>query len=304
MGAAALLFTPPDSSASLVLGIIATVTFWAVFGYAVNDVADRRDDRRAGKTNRAAELSTLSWGAFLLLAGSLSLGLSLLWAADAAAPVLVLVGLMLAAAYSLPPLRLKERGAVGLLAGASAQWLLPVLALSSVEPWGWVRPESWCLAFLGLAIGLRWMAVHQLDDASADRKAGVRTYVTGGGRAWHVIVGALLSELGFLTATLWLAWPRSIPAVLALAFWIVQQAFLRPRGEAFAKRLQGYGQAPLAEYYFLLLPLALALGRTRFSSAFLIVAGAFLLLGWGYVERMLGFNFSHRLLRRASPPLP
>lgn len=300
VGAASLLLTPPESSASLTLIIMVTVLFWAAFGYGVNDVADRRQDQRAGKPNRAADLSRATSGGFLLLTASLSLGTSLLWAADAAGPTLVFAGLLLAASYSLPPLRLKERGAIGLVAGAVAQWFLPVLAVSAARPQGWRRVDAWGLALLGLAIGLRWMAVHQLHDAPTDRKAGVRTYASRGGRVWPVILGAVLAESGFLMTTLWLTWPRSSPAVLALGFWVAQQAVLRPRAESLRRRLQDYGQAPLAEYYFLLLPLALALGRGLSSPGFLWLAAAFLALGWGYVERMFGFRLSHRLLRGAS----
>lgn len=298
IGAAVVLLTSRESSALVMLPIIGTIVTSAAFGYGINEVADRNCDQRAGKPNRAAGLSRANWGLFLLLTASLSVGLSLLWAADAAAPALVLAGLVLAAAYSLPPLRLKERGVMGLVGGASAQWTLPVLAVSAVQPWGWLRPGAWCLALLGLAIGMRWMAVHQMHDAPADRKAGVQTYASRGGRAWHVILGAFLSELGLLALTLVLTWPQSIPAIIALAFWIFQQAFLGPRGESFRKRLQGYSHAPLAEYYFLLLPVALALGRGLSSPAFLVIAAAFLILGWGHMERMIGI----RLIGRAFSP--
>jgi hypothetical protein len=70
----------------------------------------------------------------------------------------------MALAYSVRPIRLKERGVWGLLAAAVAQWSLP-LAVSAAQPGGWLRPLAWLLSALGLAIGLRWMAVHQLPDA-------------------------------------------------------------------------------------------------------------------------------------------
>jgi hypothetical protein len=189
---------------------------------------------------------------------------------------------------------------MGLVAAAIAQWFLPVLAISTVRPWGWLRSDAWGLALLALAIGMRWIAIHQLYDVAADRKAGVRTYASGHGRVSHVIRGAFLAEWTLLTATLLLTWPRSIPAVLALAFWVVQQTVFCSPGESLRTRLQGYEQAPLAEYYFLLLPVSLALGRGQSSSAFLVIAAALLLLGCGYIKRM--FGLSHRLLRRVSSP--
>lgn len=288
LGASTLLLASPEASAVRVLGILGTVLFWAAFGYGINEVADRDCDLRAGKPNRAVVLSPLSWVLFLTLTSSAAIGLSLLWAADAAAPVFVGVGLLFAVAYSVPPLRLKERGVLGLVAGAASQWVLPVLAIAAAHPRGWHRPEAWGMALLGLAIGTRWMAIHQVQDAAADRRAGVHTYVSRGGRAWPVLLGAFLTELVLLAATLVLLWPQSLPAALALAFWVGQQAMLRPRGEALRQKLQGYDHAPLAEYYFLLLPAALALARGLSSPSFLVLAAAFVALGWCYLDMMLG----------------
>ncbi|MEK6406581.1 MAG: UbiA family prenyltransferase [Acidobacteriota bacterium] len=288
LGAAALLLAPPESTAIQVLAIVATVLCWAAFGYCINDVADRGCDLRAGKFNRAANVSPACWALFLVLTAASSLSLSLFWAADWAAPALVLGGLLLASAYSLPPLRLKERGAMGLAAGAASQWVLPVLAISAAQSRGWSRPAAYCIALLGLAIGIRWMAIHQLQDTMADRRAGVTTYASHGGQVWPVLLGAFSAEVVLLAAALVLTWPQSFPAAAALAFWIGQQIFLRPRGEPMRQRLQGYDHAPLAEFYFLLLPVTLAFVRARSSPSFLIVAAVFLALGWCYVVMMTG----------------
>lgn len=288
LGAGALLLAPSESTALEVLTIIGTVFCWAAFGYCINDVADRDCDLRAGKFNRAANVSAASWAIFLALTATGSVSLSLFWAADLAAPALVLSGLLLAIAYSLPPLRLKERGAVGLVAGAASQWVLPVLAISAAQTRGWSSPAAWCIAFLGLAIGIRWMAIHQLQDTMADRRAGVRTYASRGGQVWPVLLGAFTAEVVLLAVTLVLTWPQSLPAGAALAFWIGQQIWLRPTGEPMRQKLQGYDHAPLAEYYFLLLPVTLALARARSSPVFLIVVAGFVALGWCYLEMMIG----------------
>ena len=283
IGATIVLLAPPDSSVTVLLALVGTIAAWAAFGYGVNEVADRHSDQQAGKTNRAAPLSRASWSLFLLLTAGSSLGLTLMWRADAAAPALVLAGLVLSAGYSLPPLRLKERGILGLVGAASAQWVLPVLAVAAIQPRGWLRADAWCLAMLGLAIGMRWIAVHQMRDASVDQKAGVQTYASRGGRIRLVILCAFLLELGLLATTLVVTLPQSIPAIAALAFSI-PVLLLRPRGDSFRKRLQGYERAPLREYYFLLLPVTLAVGRGLSSPAFLLLAVMFLVLGSGYVK--------------------
>lgn len=288
LGAAALLLAPRDTSAFQILAIVGTVLCWAAFGYGINDVADRASDLRAGKPNRATNLTPASWMTFLTLNVSISLALSLLWASDAVGPSLVMCGLVLATAYSLPPVRLKERGAIGLWSGAVSQWVLPVLAISAAEPGGWRRPASWCIALLGMAIGVRWMAVHQLHDTIADQRAGVRTYASRGGPVWPVLLGAFVAESLLLVWTLVLMWPQTIPAAAVLALWIVQQMLLRPRGEPMRQKLQGYDHAPLAEYYFLLLPVTLALSRVESSPGFLVIAAMFAILGWCYISMMSG----------------
>jgi 4-hydroxybenzoate polyprenyltransferase len=285
IAATALLLAPSDVATPRLLAMIGTVVPWAAFGYGINDIADRYADERAAKQNRAAVLSEESCALFLLLTAGAAFGLSLLWAADWVGPTLVLTGLALAAAYSLPPLRLKERGLVGVVAPAAAQWLLPVLALSAAERDGWKDPAAWSLGLVGLSIGVRWMGVHQLQDMAADRKAGLRTYALDGGPIQSLIAGAFWSELAFLGTGLTLSWPRSAPALLALVCWTFVAEMPRRR-ESFRMRLQTYDAAPLSEYYFLLLPGSLALGGRLQPFVSLGLAALFALLGAGYLKRM------------------
>jgi 4-hydroxybenzoate polyprenyltransferase len=233
---------------------VATVVAGAAYGYGVNEVADRVPDARAGKPNRAAGLPRRAWVSYVVLTGAAAVGLALTWAPDAAAPAAVLLGLGLAVAYSVPPIRLKERGVVGLLAAAAAQWTVPVLVVAAAEPGGRLRAAVWAFALLSLAIGTRWMAVHELLDAGADRASGVRTYASERGDVSALLRRAFACELLLLIAALAAAWPRSAPAALALVPYLAYEALRRSHGE----RLAGYDRAPLATYYFLALPLAVA----------------------------------------------
>jgi 4-hydroxybenzoate polyprenyltransferase len=271
-----------------VFAIMATVCCWAAFGYCVNDVADRSSDMRAGKLNRAANVSTRAWALFLALTAGISLSLALFWAAGLASLGYIFAGLLLACAYSLPPFRIKERGILGLATGAASQWVLPVFAIAAANPAAWTHPAAWCIALLGLAIGVRWMAIHQMQDVIADRRSGVRTYASGGRSIWPVLLGAFTAEMFLLGAALLLTWPKSIPAVAALAFWMVQQKLLRPHGERLRHKLESYDHAPLAEYYFLLFPFSLALAASLGSPLFLLAAAIFPALGWCYVGMMVG----------------
>jgi GT2 family glycosyltransferase/4-hydroxybenzoate polyprenyltransferase len=283
---AAALLLDPSLTAPLALAVMGTIAAGAAFGYAANEVADRASDERAGKPNRAASLPPAAWGAFLLIAATVALGLSLVWAADAAGTILVAASLALAAAYSCPPLRLKERGRSGLVAAASAQWGLPVLAVASVEPAGWAQPAAWSVCLLAMALGTRWIAIHQLRDAASDRRAAVRTWASGGRDLSRVLWAALACELLLLALTLALTWPRALPAAVALAVWTVSAMLARSHLGSLAERLVRYEEAPLAGYYFLLLPLALAVSLKP-SFEWLVLAALLLVLGLPTVARML-----------------
>jgi 4-hydroxybenzoate polyprenyltransferase len=285
----------PQEPPVLLTAELVTIMGLAAFGYAINEIADRAADERAGKRSRAAGLPRASQMTFLVITACGAVGVSLLWAADATAPTLVGVSLGLAAAYSVPPVRLKARGMLGLIGAAAAQWPIPILAVSAAKPDGWLSPAAWSTALLGLAFGMRWEAVHQSADAGVDRLAGVGTYVARGGSGWRVICAAFAAELGLLAATLALTWPRSRPALLVLVAWIVLG-----EGLPVGSRLRGYYGAPLAAYYFCLLPMTLALGRLS-SPAFLALAGLLLALGWPHVHEHRRRGRSIRELRRVIP---
>jgi len=285
--AAATLLLAPDAPFLHVLAALGTVSLWAACGYASNEIADRTSDARAGKRNRAAALDGSATVAFVVASAGLALGWSFAWAAGAAGPVAVAGGLALAHVYSHPPLRLKERGLVGLVAAAAAQWLLPVVAVAALRADGWMRPATWAVALLGLALGIRWMGVHQMHDRDADRRAAVRTFGATGGSLDLLLRGALAAEVVLLGLVLVLAWPSSRAMLVALAVWLA----LGLRGwrdrTPLRARLATYGRAPLAELYFLLLPLALALQRAVESPIFLLLAPVLALLGVTYVLRIL-----------------
>ena len=267
---AALTVLLSDTSTPRALAIVATVIAGAAFGYAVNEVADRSTDAPAGKRNAAAGLSVAEWLSFLVLTGAGALGLSLLWAPDAAGPILVAAGLGLALAYSIRPLRLKERGALGPAGAAAAQWAVPVLVVATAEPDGWLTPEAAAFALLGVAIGLRWMVVHQRRDAAGDARSGVRTW-DAGGRDVTPLLGTLLAcELVLLGAGVAWTWPDSVPVVAALGVCALDEL----RRGRLVGRLKGYEAAPLTTFYFLALPVSLAVAADSVALAALLVVVA------------------------------
>lgn len=176
------------TTAAARLGALAvSAALLAGYGLVVNDWSDIEPDRSAGKPNSMASLSRTA-----------RLGVAIALVAVGAVPW-ILVGLdrvgiaTLALIYVLPllysarPVRLKERGGLGLVADAANALIAPavfVVALFSRSG----HASTLLAGVTGSAVvlwaigyGLRGIVLHQLADAQRDRAAGVRTFVTGAG---------------------------------------------------------------------------------------------------------------------------
>lgn len=276
-----------DDSVVTIIICMAIISGLAAFGFGLNDVADRSFDLQAGKDNRAKDLPPASWCLFLIVTAILPLLLSLVRAPDHAATVFLLVGLGLAVLYSVPPVRLKERGFLGIVAGAAAQWAIPVLIASSFEVQGWNRVETWFLSLLALFIGVRWMGIHQVIDTDADREAGIHTYATEGGSVEALVSGVFKLELGLLVFLFVFTWSESIPPLIAFGLWLIMMFMVYLGDRLRSGTVNDYWTAPLAEYYFLLLPVSLAVAKAWTEPLFLCVLLIFVVLGAGQVARFL-----------------
>jgi len=161
------------------------------FGYALNEIFDVEEDTKANKRNIA------------ILTGALQLWTVAAVCLIAAAAVayfaigglgftLTLFALSFPLAYSAPPLRLKERKWLGVLADALAVHVYPAVLCLLI---GTARAPQmvgttliastigWALAF-----GLRGILTHQIIDEERDRTSGLVTvvHIHGRGRviAW------------------------------------------------------------------------------------------------------------------------
>jgi 4-hydroxybenzoate polyprenyltransferase len=155
--------------------LIVLLCLYAAFGHIVNDAADLEADRRAGKPKQLATWSKSAIAAAITLPciGAASIAATCF---DAAATELTIATFCLAALYSLPPVRLKERGLLGWFSAALAQRTLPVsIVFEALHAWD---VAALALVVLSTQIGLRFIIIHQLTDRTNDLRAGVRTLAT------------------------------------------------------------------------------------------------------------------------------
>ena len=218
--------SPPAPAVLLAtLGIFTVATLGiGTFGQLLNDLTDVEQDVRTGARNILATRgvpSRVMLMALVLVAGIVP------WRWLPTTPaVAALVGLeyALLIAYSVPPLRLKERGFAGLLADALYAYAVPnAFAMLLFTNLGGGTPRvamltailAWCLCF-----GIERILFHQLLDVTADRRGGVRTFVVrqGWDRAFGIALRVVVPAMVVSFLAMLGAWATISPVVPACFF--------------------------------------------------------------------------------------
>jgi 4-hydroxybenzoate polyprenyltransferase len=156
-------------------------TVMTAFGYLINDFADRELDLSQGKPNTFEGINNFK--AALALAAVLLVGLMLAWffLASAWFSVLWVLWIFAAASYSLPPLRLKERGLVGLIVTIAAQQTLPVALMFAAFDRLFTVGAVVFIIF-ATTRGISSDISHQLRDFAKDAVSGSKTFAVRQGK--------------------------------------------------------------------------------------------------------------------------
>jgi len=171
-------------AAKIVAVIISTSIGAAGYGHFINDICDIETDQKANKPNAAAQLQP--WQRLLLCLLFLSIGFAapLLTHLGTIPLALLIANYLLPTLYSVPPLRLKERGIWGILSDAAGAHLVPTLFVAATVLSPTTDPPRNALIFTGIAaahaffVGLRGILLHQLWDRANDLNSGTVTFVT------------------------------------------------------------------------------------------------------------------------------
>ncbi|MDQ3812439.1 MAG: hypothetical protein M3347_00650, partial [Armatimonadota bacterium] len=245
-----------------------------------NDLTDLQDDRASGKENRLFAKSPIFITLLLACCILPGIAVALHWRHDPLLLSFYLAAWTAFSLYSIPPIRLKNRGILGIVADASGAHLLPtLLVVSLVFRWrGHSLDLIWftAVAVWSLCYGLRGILWHQLSDLQNDEKIGLHTFVQGHNitlaqRLGNFIIFPL--EMVAFAVMLWHAGSR-----LSIAF-----LFLYALLEWLRKRLlevnlvivvpQAQYQIVMQEYYEVFYPLAFLLSSSlqHPRDAFIIV---------------------------------
>jgi 4-hydroxybenzoate polyprenyltransferase len=248
------------------LVLLAAFVAGAFYVCVLNDVTDAEDDVRCGKRNRMAGRSKKFTAGALAIGPALGVLVSLFLMTGPLTRWFYAADWLAFTLYSMPPVRLKARGVAGVIADACGGQMLPGLWVAAyiAESSGHlldVRLEV-CLALWGIALGLRGILLHQIEDCERDRIAGVGTLLVRGNLAslqklvrWVVFPMEIVALAGLLIlfggplpwlllgVHLLLQWMRA-------RFFGIKVILVTPWPE---------GHVALAEYYQLLLPAAILL---------------------------------------------
>ncbi len=145
------------------------------YGYLVNDLADIELDKEHGKINTFAGDSRAKAVGVVFSVLLLTLLLAAPFFSSAVFVVIFLLWLILSSAYSLPPFRLKEKGALGLIVVVFAQRLLPVLLVFAAFHFTNIY-EIMLLAAYVLFRGLSSDVNHQVEDYRNDMATTTNTF--------------------------------------------------------------------------------------------------------------------------------
>jgi hypothetical protein len=187
---------------------LVTIIGFASFGYLVNDLFDIQQDLRAGKRNSLAGKPVIVIILFFVVS---CLSIFLPWVylpTTRFSYFLIGCQILLFLVYSVPFIRLKERGLAGIITDALyAHAVPPILAAYTFSLAAHSGLSDYRLLLLfawQFTSGVRNILIHQQSDVSADRRSGSKNFV------------ATMSETGFLFSLKYLI---LLELLLSMLFW-------------------------------------------------------------------------------------
>lgn len=191
---------------------LATTIGFVGFAYLTNDLADRKKDALAGKSNGTATLGNSSIVILFLAFLSSALLPWLYLPLDNWSVACIAAELMLFVLYAFPPFRLKERGILGVFTDALYAHAIPAFLASwtfylvGKESYSNFKLFALLLLTWQLLSGIRNIVSHQLKDFENDLASGTRTFVTQIGKEIaEVLMKVLFVPLELISAIFFMA---------------------------------------------------------------------------------------------------
>jgi hypothetical protein len=243
---------------------VTAIALGAIYVSLLNDATDVAIDVKAGKKNRMASFTTAQQTMLVLI--PLAAGLSIVSAFmnfSFLASLFYISAFISFSLYSLPPFRLKKRGAAGIIADALGSQVFPTLFIVisfykhtnlEIKILPLVLMSVWLLCF-----GLRGILWHQLTDKKNDQASGLCTLVQNLNEAQisRLSITIITTEIiAFATYILRYNLLSLIPGLLLyficnwilLKYYHIEQILINPKIKTY--------RIFLFEYYQVFLPLS------------------------------------------------
>ncbi len=260
----------PVRALLLLGGFFLFVSTFLSVSYVVNDFCDREVDRLAGKQKIIANLPTgvviASIAALITIGCAPALILSPAPLKCIAVMTLVYA---LGLAYSLPGIRFKERGALGLVECAVAQRCMPLLLIPCLLGMQvFLIPYFYLWLAISCLDGLRYILIHQIVDRENDERAGVTTYVRQSGQdaqaLRRLVAGTTtLETLLCLVALAPIALEHPVVVVVGVASTVVLELCIHRVLHRYAGKdwLATFDSVPLEAYLSFIFPCMVGVAR-------------------------------------------
>lgn len=270
----------------------------AIYASIVNDFCDCRADQIAGK-NKLMGMISPGLRLVLLLSSLALLAATIICLQTNILALTCFIGVILVfTCYSMPPIRLKERGFAGLAAIAVGEHVLPsLLAIAlvlpqlkePVAPFWIVAISIWSGAF-----GLRGIVWHQINDLQSDVLSDVQTAVREyGPTTMRHLIKTVIFPLEVLSYVSILVLTGSQYCYYSLAAYAVVE-FLNykyMKSNLIVVTPSSNERFILFEYYQLFFPVACLLTAMTYDAHFALLLALFCILFCQPISRTLKILF-------------
>lgn len=161
---------------TIALKLLPTYLLVGISGYFLNDLFDVKADELSNKFNITTILNKYVLLFIILFFGLI--GFYLLFTISKQASLVLVFQFLLLLGYSLPFIRLKEKGILGLITDAIYAHVIPGIILLYALQEYIVIPLSLCSIFILFLflLGLRDIAIHQFEDLEKDIQSNTKTF--------------------------------------------------------------------------------------------------------------------------------
>ena len=174
-----------NSILAIAMKLLPAYLLVGISGYFLNDLFDKKADEISKKFNISTVINKYLLVFVIIILGFI--GYYLLLTISKKATIILIFQFLMLLGYSVPYIRLKEKGFLGLITDAIYAHVIPgIILLSVLQEYIVIPLTLWFLFVIFLfLLGLRDITIHQLEDVEKDIQSNVKTYAVKNQKTIH-----------------------------------------------------------------------------------------------------------------------